>query len=151
MLKEKAETEKEMREAKVPYPQTEKELQSYIHSLVKRNHDYGTCVYAMSMVAVAAFNYVAHELGCTGFQASCADMDVIRRTRGLKSGFRLVDYDKLLYPQYLNSENFPTHQQILEENKEALAKEAKKRLAEADGVVHPDVKARWEYVASLGQ
>ena len=76
--------EKEMRDAKVPWPKTEEQLQQYVNSLVERPHDYGTCVYAMSMAATAAFNYVAGQLGVTGFQSSCADMDVIRRTRGYK-------------------------------------------------------------------
>jgi len=81
VMKETAQTEKEMREAKEPWPYTEQQLTEYIASLVDRQHDYGTCVYAMSLAAAAAFNYVAHKLGVTGFQSSCADLDFIRRTR----------------------------------------------------------------------
>ena len=74
-------TEQEMRDTEVPRANTIGELSDYIESLVQQEHDYGTCVYAMSMAATAAFNYVARRLGVTGFQASCADMDVLRRTR----------------------------------------------------------------------
>lgn len=68
-LTESATDEKGMREAKVPWPHTKEQLTEYVESLVNRTHDYGTCVYAMSMAAEAAFNYVAHHLGVTGFQA----------------------------------------------------------------------------------
>lgn len=92
--------EQEMRDTEVPRANTIGELSDYIESLVAKQHDYGTCVYAMSMAATAAFNYVARQLGVTGFQASCADMDVLRRTRRIKGPFMLVDSDKMLYPQY---------------------------------------------------
>ena len=147
-MKEIAKSESEMRETKEQWPKTIEELEEYIGSLVNREHDYGTCVYAMSLAAVAAFNYVAHKLGTTGFQASCADLDILRRTRNLKCGFRILDYEHLLYPQYLNSEHFPTVEELLEENKEELAKAAKQKLNE-DGGIHPEVKARWEYIAAL--
>src|SRR5690606_31751241 len=82
--------EAQMRAAEVPWPETMDELTAYIEGLVEREHDYGTCVYAMSMAAVAAFQHVAKRLGVTGFQASCADMDVLRRTRNLDGPFMLV-------------------------------------------------------------
>ncbi len=97
---ETATTETELREAKVPWPHTEAELLSYIQSLLALQHDYGTCVYAMSMAAVATFNYVSHVLGVTGFQASCADLDIVRRTRMIDSPFALVKAEDMLYPQY---------------------------------------------------
>lgn len=99
-MRESASTEKELREASVPWPQNERQLLEYIHSLVEREHDYETCVYAMSMAAVAAFYYVSHKLGVTGFQASCADLDILRRTRSLDGPFMLLKAEDLLYPQY---------------------------------------------------
>lgn len=149
-MKEIATTEKEMREAKEQWPKTIGELEEYIESLVNRKHDYGTCVYAMSLAAVATFNYVAHKLGTTGFQSSCADLDILKRTRNLKHGFRILDYGKLLYPQFLNSEHFPTHEELLEENKDKLARVARENLIEGPNA-HPEVKARWEYIASLAK
>lgn len=93
-------TEAEMREAEVPWPGTIEELADYIRALVDRPHDYGTSAYAMSLAAVAAFQYIAKALGTTGFQASCADLDILRRTRGLKGPFILLKAEDLLYPQY---------------------------------------------------
>jgi len=141
-------TEQEMRESDVPRIETIEGLVAYINSLVSQEHDYGTCVYAMSMSAVAAFNYVAHMLGVTGFQASCADMDILRRTRNYKHGFRIIDYNKLLYPQYLDTENFPTHEKLTEDCKEWLSKEARKKLVECPDA-HPDVLAHWKHLAML--
>ena len=142
-------TEKELRETKVKWPKSKEELIEYIDSLVEREHDYGTCVYAMSMAAVAAFYYVSHKLGVTGYQASCADMDILRRTRSLKNGFRLIDYEKLLYPQYLNNEHFPTKEELMNEVGEQLAEAAKKKLEETNGEVHPNVKHHWENIVNL--
>lgn len=138
-------TEKEMREFKVPTFNTDKELISFINELVAREHDYGTCVYAMSQGAVAAFNYIARKLGVTGFQASCADMDIIKRTRNYEM-FRIINYDNLLYPQYLTEEHFPSINYLLEENKAWLKEQAEKLLAERD-FTHPDVLAHWEKLA----
>jgi hypothetical protein len=93
-------TEAQLRESKVPSPKAPEDLSAYIGALVDRPHDYGTAVYAMSMAAVAAFNYAASKLGVSGFQASCADMDIIRRTRSMRGPFILIDGANALYPQY---------------------------------------------------
>lgn len=93
-------TEIELKEAKVPWLKTKEELIDYIDKLVEQEHNYGTCVYAMSMAAVAAFNYVASKLIVTGFQASCAELDILRRIRNLEGSFMITDASKLLYPQY---------------------------------------------------
>lgn len=141
-------TEQEMRDEKIPDCQTEAELIQYIHDNVEREHDYGTCVYAMSNSAVAVFNYVASKLGVTGFQASCADLDILRHTRNWKAG-RILDYEKLLYPQYCNSDEFPSAQQCIEENKEWLSEEARKKLKETDMPVSPNVLEHWKMLAGL--
>ena len=141
-------TEKEMREEKVPWPKTLKELREYINGLVEREHDYGTCVYAMSMSAEAAFNYVAHKLGVTGFQASCAELDFLRRTRGLEWG-KLIDYNNLLYPQYCTTEHFPSIDNLMRDNREELSKRAKKLLDENKDACE-DVKDHWKKLASYG-
>ena len=146
-MKEKAKTEEEMRDTKAPWPKNRRQLSEYIKSLTEREHDYGTCVYAMSLAATAAFNYVAHELGCTGFQASCADMDILRRTRHMESGFRIIDYNKLLYPQYLDEEHFPTMEVLLRENKDRLADQAIEKLKDADEFTSKAVVAHWKMLA----
>jgi hypothetical protein len=142
-------TEKEMREAKVPRLDTEEELLKYIHGLVDRPQDYGTCVYAMSMAATAAFNYAARKLGVTGFQASCADMDIIRRTRHLKHGYRLVDYNDVLYPQFWDEERRPMFQALIREpeSRKRFALEAQKLIDESRSPA-PAVLEHWKTLAA---
>jgi len=138
-------TEQEMRAAEVPWMDKAEELAAYISALVDRPHDYGTCVYAMSMAAVAAFRYVAGQLGTTGFQTSCADLDVIRRTRALKMGFLILKAEDLLYPQY---DLRAALEKFIEDEQPELAKQAAKLLAEIPAEqVHPDVRAHWERLA----
>ncbi len=90
-------TEQQLRDEKNPWPKTKEELHKYIDALMDQQHDYGTCVYAMSLAATAAFNYVAGALGSSGFQSSCADMDIIRRTRGIDGPFMFLDFNDELY------------------------------------------------------
>ncbi len=145
-MKEIAATEQEMRDTKVPTPEAINGLSEYIESLADRQHDYGTCVYAMSMAATAAFNYIAHRLGVTGFQASCADLDIIRRTRGINGPFVLLKGEDLLYPQY----DLPQElSECIQEWGPWAAEQAKKKLAalKADEMIHPAVRERWELLA----
>lgn len=142
---ETAKTEEEMRAAKVPWPYTTRQLVQYIDSLVEREHDYGTCVYAMSMAAVAAFYYVSHRLEVTGFQASCADLDIIRRTRHLKGPFMIIDADKMLYPQY----NIVGEvMKALKEWRPWAKKRAKELLADDGRSAADEVYDRWKRLAS---
>lgn len=140
--------EMEMRAFKAPTPDTSAELAKLADDLVNRQHEYGTCVYAMSILAEAAFNFVARRLGVTGFQASCADMDILRRTRGWKGPAMILDGENALYPQYdlrgrvdewLTSEPF----------RQWCADEARKLIAERNGVgPHPNVAAHWDRLAA---
>lgn len=139
-------SEQELRECKMPFPRSRRDLQRIVDAVAQRQHDYGTCVYAMSISAEAAFNYVGHVLGVTGFQASCADLDFLRRTRMLEHGFQIINYDNLLYPQY--ADKFPTREQILRDNIDEIGKAAEKKLAEVDQV-HPAVKQHWEGLVDM--
>lgn len=123
--------EKQMRESTAPRLESMEELSAYITSLVDRRHDYGTCVYAMSLAATATFNFVAGMLGVTGFQASCADMDILRQTRDFTWG-RLVKYENLLYPQYCTSAYFPSVDDLLKdpEIRDKLREMAQAKLAQ---------------------
>ncbi len=144
--------ELELRDQPVPWPETMEALAGYIEDLVKRDHDYGTCVYAMSMAATAAFYYVSKQLGVTGFQASCADMDILRRTRGLTMGFRILNYENLLYPQYCDEEHFPSWQTLVKTQAVELKRRALEKIEEASQssfAPHPDVLAHWQILADL--
>ena len=137
--------EAQMRESSPPKIETPEALIAYIQSLVNGKHTYGTCVYAMSLAAVAAFDYVARQLGATGRQASCADLDVLRRTRQLKCPFMLLTADKALYPQYdLQTEL----REAMEGWKPWLKKEARKKLEER-GLIHPAVEEHWKKLAKV--
>lgn len=141
-------TEQEMREASVPSLKTIEELTGYINELVDREHDYGTCVYAMSMAATAAFNYVAGALGVTGFQASCADLDIIRRTRHIEGPFGIIDGADLLYPQYdLHAKLDEMIQKWMPWAKE----EAIKMLAKMskEGIAADSVVAHWKKLSEM--
>lgn len=141
--------EQEMRESEGIWPKSIKELNKYIKSLESTNHDYGTCVYAVSLASVATFRYMAHKLGITGFQASCADLDVIRRTRHMEHGFSITNYSNLLYPQFLDSNHFPSLTDLLENNKKMLAEEAREELKNHRGLISPKVKAWWQFLSTL--
>lgn len=138
-------TEQELRALKVEWPNTQKELLETISNLVDRNHDYGTCVYAMSIAAISAFYYVAHKLGTTGFQASCADLDIIRRSRHMEGPFMIVDGNKMLYPQYNLVEKL---EEAIKAWKPWAKEQAEKLLKESGGHAHPNVIAHWKKLAS---
>lgn len=135
--------EQQLRDADVPWPKTLAELTEYIDHLTGLDHDYGTCVYAVSNAATAAFHYMAHRLGITGFQASCADMDLLRRTRGYKHGFAVIDYGELLYPQYREKFDRLAFDAALEKQAEWLAEEAANLLADSPNAAD-GVRAHWE-------
>lgn len=140
--------ENELRELDMPWPRSEADLMRIIRAVAKREHDYGTCVYAMSIAAEASYNYISHALGVTGFQASCADMDFLRRTRGWKMGFQILNYENLLYPQYLDREQFPTHDDLIKQNIDELGKKAQELLSERE-LAHRDVTSWWEDLVDM--
>lgn len=134
-------TEAECREFNVPYFNTKEELFKFIESLDELNNGYGTAAYAMSLAATAAFNYIAHRFGTTGFQSSCADLDIIRRTRLIKGPFMLIKLEDYLYPQ----NNVPEKlQKFISNQKDWIKEEAKRLLKESEGKASPNVIAHWE-------
>lgn len=138
-------TEQEMRDFKVPTFDTIDELTEFVRGLVDQPHDYGTCVHAMSMAAVAAMNYVAKQLNVSGFQHSCADMDILRRNRGLEWGC-VQNFENLLYPQF--ADRYPGWDQLLIQHRDTLAERARKLLEGDLSLVHPRVLAHWQKLAA---
>jgi hypothetical protein len=137
-----------LRDSKAPWPKTYLELSDYIHSLAEQKHTYGTCVYAVSLAATAAFNFMSGKLGITGFQASAADLDVIRRTRSIEGSFILFKAEDLLYPQYDLEQKM---RMWAVDQSDWLAERAKLKLAEFEGKEHqphPDVLAHWKKLAA---
>jgi len=139
-------------EGAVPWPKTEDELLAYVRQMIawpdgasEPGEGYGRCVYSMAYAAAAAFNYVAHVLGTTGFQASAAQLEFLSESRGMKHGFMIADANKLLYPQYdLEGDVL----KWIGETRPRLATAARELLTKANGA-HPEVLAHWERIAAL--
>lgn len=136
--------EKQLRESETPWPQTEAELLSILRVLTDRQQDYGTCVYVMSIAAIAAFNYASSKVGSSGFQASCADLDFLRRSRLIKGPFMISKAEDAIYPQYDLRAKL---EKFLEDSKGWLRDESKK-LIESSPAAHPNVMAHWKALAS---
>jgi hypothetical protein len=137
----------DLRAMGVPCPRTMEELTGIIDAMASRNHNYGTCVYAMSISAEAAFNYISHILGVTDFQASCADMDFLRRTRHMPH-FQILDLDRLLYPQYRN-DFFLSCERLIAENMRWLPSALDAKLSEYKGPIHRNVINYWLHLWTL--
>ncbi len=142
-------TEQELRAYKVPTLRSIDELTDLITDLAARKHDYGTCVYAMSIAATAAFHYIGGTLGVTGFQASCADLDIVRRTRGYETGFRIVNYENLLYPQYEDEFVSSPAELLAEPDLRKTIRAAAAKLLKGRSDAHKDVRAHWKHLAEL--
>ena len=61
----------------------------------------------------------------------------------------ILDYEKLLYPQYCNENDFPSLSTLLETHKDELAKRAAVKLTE-NPPAYVDVKAHWERLVANG-
>lgn len=153
MEKEDNTLEFKLRDETNPWPKTKEELDEYIASLklTEDNHTYGSCVYAMSLAAVAAYNFVASALGVTGFQAGYAKMDILKRLGSYKRGFRVIDYDKLMFPQYCDKEHFPSVDDLMLEPsiRKQLRSDAQAKLDEEIEFVHEDVMSHWVMLSKL--
>jgi hypothetical protein len=136
--------EREMRETDAPWPKSLDELTAYIQKLADGPHDYGTAVYAMSLAATAAFQFMASHVGASGFQASCADLDVLRRTRRIDGPFSIVQARDLLYPQY---DLHGTLSEWIEKWRPWVREQARAKLASEPETVAESVRAHWARLA----
>jgi hypothetical protein len=136
-------SEQHLRNFSTPWPKTINELSDLVRSLVNCRHSYGTAVYAMSIASQATFNFISHVEGVTGFMASCADLDFIRRTRHIKGAFTVVTANDYLYPQY--EYRHEEHRKTLEESAARIALDKIKN--DEDLQCHPDVYNHWHKLA----
>ena len=137
-------TEQEMRDSKVPSILNIEDLIGYIEKLQQDSKDYGTAVYATSMAATATFNYMASHLGLTGFQAGCADLDILRRTRNMER-FMIINFADALYPQYDLNDRL---NKALQEVKPWLKEEAQKLLDKNSSNAVLPVVNHWKELAN---
>lgn len=108
-------------------------------------HDYGTVCHAIAALAIGAAWYGAHSQGITGFQAGCIMWDFIKQWEysDNKCGLMIIDFDKMLYPQYEDKfEKVITSKQF-KKMQEVAAEELKEK-----GMVHPDVVKHWGSIVS---
>lgn len=113
-------------------------------------HDYNTSCDALWKAAKLAFDFVAHELRVTGFQAEMAAIHLYGQLVGIDGPYMILRLEKELYPQYDNIEDL--RRWIADEDsREWLRAEARKKIAEykegAEFGPTPRVLARWEELA----
>lgn len=131
--------------------QTIETLPAFInHIMNDYEHDYGTICHAVSACALAAaWAANNHEQGgITGFQAGFVMWDFIRQWmyESNKTSLKIIDYDKMLYPQYegkfdkiISKETFDCIQKAAQENLD--------RIKNGDEA-HPYVIKHWESIAA---
>lgn len=61
---------------------------------------YSQCAEAMAEMAEKAFDLAARTLGVTGWQASYAQLEFLRRSRDIEGPFGIYTMSDALYPQY---------------------------------------------------
>lgn len=108
--------------------QTLETLPTFINHIMNDYiHDYGTSAHAVAAIATAAAWAANSELGLTGFQAGFVMWDFIDGgwVPESKIGKCLIDYDKMLYPQY---EDYFTKHTITKHTFQLLQKEARNEL-----------------------
>ena len=129
--------------------QTLETLPAFInHVMNDYAHDYGTVCHAISACAIAAAR-AANECdgacgGITGFQSGFIMWDFVKEWSypRNKTALKIIDYDKMLYPQY--EHNF--QKTMSKELWECIQKAAKEKLSEKEKHVHPHVVAHWESI-----
>lgn len=136
------EHEKWYQEAKQQTPET---LQGWVNHLINDyEHDYGTIIHAMAAGALGTINVIDHspQGGITGFQASGVMWNFVQHWLHQEGKpMRLVEFEKMLYPQYESS--FKT---ISSSTADWLKIEARKKLLSGDGL-NSDVRTHLERVA----
>lgn len=103
------------------------------HILNDYYHSYGTICHAIAACALAAAWAAdsSDQEGITGFQASAIMWDFIIQWsyKNNKTSLRIIDYDKMLYPQY---KDYFEGRTIPQSTWETLQNEAKRLLNEID-------------------
>ena len=115
-------------------------LAKVIEILGKKSHSYESICHACAVAAISgatAMDKTEHG-GITGFQASAVMWEFIQHWMYPSNacGLRLLDMDKLLYPQYKDS----FEKTISSKTWESVQNEAKRLLDEKDEYMHPAVQ-----------
>lgn len=141
-------SENDLKDIQVYCPNSIDELVDCLLRLLSYGDAYNSSIYATSLAAQLTFDFFCVRFGFNGSSEARADLDFLRRTRGYKDGFRILNYSNLFYPQYFNEIFFPTKETLLKERKEYYSQRAKTLLSENLDVT-PEVKRHWKMIARL--
>ena len=92
------------------------------------------------------------ELGKEASWAAGGILSSMRPWMENPASAELSEQGKLLYPQYLNKDEFPSFQDLINKNIDWLADAAKellKETSETNSFVHPDVHAWWKKLVEM--
>ncbi len=126
------------------------ELPSFIDETMKKGDGYFDLIYAVSSCCIATMHACAN--GMTGYQASRVPLIFLQNINGTgtKIGFKVVDYDNMMYPQY----EYYFKVTLTKDMMEALQEEAIKKLEEyadrpnEDKMIAPSVLKHWIKLAT---
>ncbi len=135
-------SEQEVQATEVPTFRTIQGLSTYINLLVTTDHNFGTCVDAMSMAATAVFNFVKAKTGADDFMADLARDDIIRRLRGCSGPFVVIGAEEDLH-QRCGSKRKLAEARADDEWIDWLKHTAKERLRSDLSKCHPKVVKHW--------
>ena len=124
--------------------QTLETLPEFMKKILDEPQDYISIVEAIAACAVGAAWAADHSVsGITGFQGSCVMWRFVQYWMHLQDscGLRLIDYDKMLYPQY---EYKFTEKTINKETWDAMQKKAIELWLEGGGVER--VRDHWRSI-----
>lgn len=125
--------------------ETIEEFNDFFNNLMNNyNFDYGAQCRAIGLLATAAAWLGANIELITGFQASFVMWEFIQNWtyRNNKTGLKVIDYDKMLYPQY----KYRFDKVMSVETWEALQAEAGEKLKEAGERACLDVVKHWQSI-----
>lgn len=133
---------------KIATPQSEEEFIAAVRKALSGDFktwagddDYSKAAQKLTVLAVLGFQYAAHVVGATVFQASCTDLAFLGIVRMMDQPFAIIHAGEMLYPQY------NIHARVegyLEGWKSWAAEEARKKLAENHEYAAERVVAHWK-------
>lgn len=144
-------SDQELHDFEVPTAGSIEELAAIIEALAGRRESYSACVHAMSAAAVATIRYLEAVIrpDVSGWPSNLADLDILRRTRQLHNGFAIIDYNNLLYPQYLKDTAIPGWGQLINGYlRVSLRRQAARLLREEHDGTSSQVLAHWQRLLS---
>jgi hypothetical protein len=122
-----------------PTPKTLEELTDLIRRCTERT-GYEDSADAMWEAALAAFNYVASEVGATGFQASFSALRLYGEIMHVKGPFVVIKAEDALFPQYDLQSRL---EEFLEKAKPWIVEQANAKLDEIESDPNPEEARRF--------